>query len=47
MKVKLDTDLKTIREVKTWEQTYIEFLVRLSKLIKDNLPMDWSIWVNG
>lgn len=30
--------------VKTWEQTYIEFLVRLSKPINHDLPMGWSIW---
>lgn len=33
--------------VKKWEQTYIEFLVRLSKPINHDLPMGWSIWTIG
>lgn len=47
MKVKLDNDLKSKRKVKNWEQTYIEFLVKLSKPINHDLPMGWSIWTIG
>lgn len=47
MKVKLDIKVKPIREFKSWEQSYIEFLVKLSKPIKDDLPVGWCIWMIG
>ena len=31
------------RNFKFWEQTYIEFLVRLAKPINNDLPNGWSI----
>ncbi|MCU4710392.1 hypothetical protein ABE366_15435 [Acinetobacter pittii] len=35
------------RVVKTWGKNYIEFLIKLSKPIKDNLPMGWSVLMIG
>lgn len=47
MKYRMENDSTSKRVMKTWEQTYIEFLIKLSKPIKDNLPMGWSILMIG
>lgn len=47
MQVNLDKRLKTIREFKSWELSYIEFLIKLSKPIKDDLPVGWCVWMIG
>ncbi|ENU42989.1 hypothetical protein F985_03888 [Acinetobacter seifertii] len=39
--------LSTDQYMKNWEQTYIEFLVKLSKPIKDDLPVGWCVWMIG
>lgn len=47
MNNKVKINVLLTREMKTWEQTYIEFLVRLSQPIRDDLPVGWSIWMIG
>ncbi len=39
MKSKFKNGLVSNQILKSWEQTYIEFLVKLSKPIQDDLPV--------